>query len=103
VRRDGKPVKPASRRIPDTNLCFVARPEDRVKKQFFVQQTFGEELEQIDRDISHDSIAPPISSWVKQGDATLEERDGVAVLSLHTSKDGLTIPLSGKSGEVYSA
>jgi hypothetical protein len=102
VRRDGKPVKPASRRIPDTNLCFVARPEDRVKKQFFIQQTFGEELEQIDRDTSHDSIAPPSSSWVKQGDATLEERDGVAILSLHTSKDGLTIPLSGKSGEVYS-
>src|SRR5258708_7561272 len=102
VRRDGKPVKPASRRIPDTNLCFVARPEDRVKGKFFIQQTFGEALEHVDRDIPLDDIAPSISSWVKQGDATLEEQNGVAILSLRTSKDGLTIPISGKSGEVYS-
>jgi len=102
VRRDGKPVKPAARRIPDINLFLIARPEDRAKEQFFVQQTFGETLEQIDRDIPLDNIAPPIASWVKQGDATLEERDGVAILSLRTSKDGLIIPISGKSGEVYS-
>jgi len=102
VRRDGKPVKPAARSIPDINLCFVARPEDRAKEQFFVQQTFGETLEQIDHDIPLDNTALPISSWVKQGDATLEELDGVAILSLRASKDGLTIPISGKSGEVYS-
>ena len=102
VRRDGKPVKPAARKIPDVNLYSVARPEERSKQQFFVQQTFGEALEQVEGDLPLGHTAMQTSSWIKQGGATLEEKDGIATLSLRTSKDGLMIPISAKSGELHS-
>lgn len=103
VRRDGKPVKPAPRKIPDANLYEVSRPGERSKGQFFVQQTFGQALEQTGHENPAESIpSPPISSWSKQGAATLQERDGVAILSVRSSTDGAIIPFPMTSGMVYS-
>src|SRR5882724_8263576 len=48
VRRDGTPVKPAPRRIPDANLYSGSSHEERSSGNFFVQQTFGEVTQQIE-------------------------------------------------------
>ncbi|MGH9700643.1 MAG: hypothetical protein ACRD52_14460, partial [Candidatus Acidiferrales bacterium] len=48
VRRDGKPVKPAPRRISDSRLVEVASRGERDAGQFYVQQTFGEMIENVD-------------------------------------------------------
>ena len=101
VRRDGKPVKPAPQKIPDPNLYEVSRLEERNKGQFFVQQTFGEEFEQTENHAEGMAI-PPINSWSKQGQATLQEQDGVAILGAGNSTDGVLIPFSMTSGAVYS-
>ncbi|MHB8501633.1 MAG: hypothetical protein ACYDCG_20380 [Candidatus Acidiferrales bacterium] len=103
IRRDGRPVKPAPQRIPDTNLYSGAGPEERSKGDFFIQQTFGEVTEQLAGE--HESQAvplPEISSWQRQGEATLEERDGVATLSTHSSEDGAIIPFAAQGSGVYS-
>jgi hypothetical protein len=103
VRRDGKPVKPEPWNIPDPNLYEVSSREERGKGQFFVQQTMGEILEQTGRGNRGESIPlPPISSWSKQGEATLQERDDGAILSVRNSTDAAIIPLAMASGEVYS-
>jgi hypothetical protein len=104
VRRDGKPVKPAPWKIPDPNLYEVSSGEERGKGDFFVQQMFGEALEQAGHENRGESIPlPPSSSWSKQGRATLEERDGGAILSVRNSNDAAIIPLALAGGEVYSA
>ena len=59
IRRDGKPVKPAPRRIPDANLYSSSRQEDRNKGDFFVQQTFGEILTEKDGPQDAQVIALP--------------------------------------------
>lgn len=103
VRRDGKPVKPAPRKIPDPNLYEISNLEERSKGQFFVQQTFGEAYEQISNENPSEGIAlPPISSWIKHGAATLQEHEGVAMLSAGNSTDGALIPFSMTGGAVYS-
>ena len=103
VRRDGKPVKPAARKIPDAYLYEVSRSEERSNGQYFVQQTFGESLEQTGYENPAERILlPAISSWSKRGEATLQEGDGVAILFVRNSNDGTIIPLSMTGGAVYS-
>jgi len=103
IRRDGRPVKPAPRRIPDPNLYSGSRAEERSKGDFFVQQTFGEVMEQVAGEKNAQAIAlPNISSWKKQGEVTLDERDGVATLSTQSSEDGVIIPFAAEGTEVYS-
>ena len=93
VRRDGKPVKPSPRRIPDANLYSGGSPEDRRGGNFFVQQTFGEVTQQIDREISRQMVTlPETASWRKRGEATLDERDGVTILSTRSTEEGVVIP-----------
>ncbi len=99
IRRDGRPVKPAPRRIPDANLYSGVRAGDG----FFIQQTFGEVMEQPAGEQNAESIAlPDISSWKKQGEVTLDKRDDVAILSTSSSDDGVIIPFAAKPAEVYS-
>jgi len=101
IRRDGRPVKPAPRRIPDAHLYSGSQAEQHSQGSFFVQQTFGEVLE-VDGEKNAQIIAlPDISSWKRQGEATLVERDGVATLSTKSSEDGLIIPFAAAGAEVY--
>ena len=103
IHRDGKPVKPAPRRIPDPHLYSVCRAEERAEGKLFVQQTFGEALVQVEDDDSGEAVAlPPVSSWSKLGEVTLEERNGATVLSPRSSEDGVLIPFPARDGEVYS-
>src|ERR1022692_1012973 len=103
IRRDGRPVKPAPRRIPDANLYSGSGAEDHSQGDFFVQQTFGEVMEQVAGEQNAQDVAiPAISSWKKQGEADLDERDGVATVSTRSSDDGVMIPFAAAGTEVYS-
>src|ERR1700694_3915267 len=103
IRRDSKPVKPAPRRIPDASLYSGSRAEEHSKGNYFVQQTFGEALEQVAGEQHAQIIVlPDISSWKKQGGVTLDERNGVAILSTQSSEDGVIIPFAAEGPEVYS-
>src|SRR5258708_29698205 len=103
VRRDAKPVKPAPARIPDANLYTGSSPQERSKGNFFVQQTFGEVTQQIS--VEHPSQAvllPGIAAWNKLGDAAVEEREGVAVVSTSSADDGVIIPLPPTASPLLS-
>jgi hypothetical protein len=103
VRRDGRPVKPAPRRIPDANLYSGASPEERSSGNFFVQQTFGEVTQQIAGEHAAETVMlPKISSWRKLGEAILDERDGVAILSTRSAEDGVIIPFAARGSAVLS-
>jgi hypothetical protein len=103
IRRDGKPVKPAPRRIPDANLYSGSRAEEHSKGHYFVQQTFGEALEQVaGEEHAQTIVLPDISSWKKQGGVRLDESDGVATLSAQSSEDGVIIPFAAEGPAVYS-
>jgi len=103
VRRDGRPVKPAPRRIPDANLYSGSSPEERSSGNFFVQQTFGEVTQQIAGEHSGQDVPlPEISSWRKIGAVTLEERDGGAVLSTRRTEDEVIIPFALSGSAVLS-
>lgn len=103
VRRDGKPVKPAPRRISDSKLVEVARREERSKGQAFVQQTFGELIEQADGQEAAEPVALPGSSaWIRNGEAVVQEQDGIVSLRVRNSASGALIPMDIKAGEIYS-
>ena len=103
IRRDGRPVKPAPARIPDVNLYSGARREQRDQRQFFIQQTFGELLEQLTGRVDVQAIAvPEISSWKKQGEVILEAVGGIAALSTKNSENGVLVPFTADSPNLYS-
>jgi hypothetical protein len=102
IRRDGRPVKPAPRRIPDANLYFGSGAEQQSQGDFFIQQTFGEVLHQATGAENAQSIVlPDISLWKKQGEASLDERDGAATVSTKSSDDGVVIPFAAEASQVY--
>jgi hypothetical protein len=103
IRRDGRPVKPAPNRIPDARLYSICRPQERAAGQFFVDQTFGESLMwDADGGVGERIDLGPISSWFKRGNAGIEEREGVAVVTARSSEDGIVIPFPAQDGEVYA-
>jgi hypothetical protein len=102
VRRDGKPVKPAPRRLPDANLYSGASSEERRGGNFFVQQTFGEVTQQIDREHSAHVKLPETPLWRKLGEATVDERDGVAILSTRSTEEGVVIPFALAGSAILS-
>jgi hypothetical protein len=103
IRRDGRPVKPAPARIPDANLYTAARREQRDQGDFFLEQTFGELLEQVPGDVDGQPIAlPDISSWKKHGDVALEVIGGTAALSTKNSDDGALVAFAAESPHLYS-
>ena len=102
IRRDGEPVKPAPRRIPDAWLCSVSLPEERARGDLFVQQNFGEELVRSDDGQGERVNLPPVSSWKTLGQAGVKETGTVIVLSGHGAADGVLIPFPARGGEVYS-
>jgi hypothetical protein len=103
IRRDGRPVKPAPARIPDANLYSASRHEQREHGDFFIQQTFGELLEQLHGDVNGQAMTlPDISSWKKHGNVALEVVAGVAALSTKNSEDGVLVPFTAESPELYA-
>jgi hypothetical protein len=103
IRRDGKPVKPAPHRIPDANLYYGSRAEEHSQGDVFVQQTFGEVLEQAAGEQNAQTVdLPDIASWKKRGEATLDQGDGVVTVSTKSSGDGVIIPFAAEGTEVYS-
>jgi hypothetical protein len=101
IRRDGRPVKPAPRRIPDVNLYSGATERQQSRGQFFVQQTFGEALQQTDN-VGEAISLGAAATWTKQGSAALEERDGVILLTLDRPEDRVLIPFAAETPKVYS-
>lgn len=101
IRRDGKPVKPAPRRIMDINLCYVCRETDRNQGRFFVSQTFGEELV-WDEFLKSVVSLPDVSNWHKRGDVRLEDHNGTTVLSIPDSQAGVIIPFPAQDSRIYS-
>jgi hypothetical protein len=103
VRRDGKPVKPAPRAIPDPSLSVVPSVLQRQGGQHFVQQTFGELLEQLPSESGGQAIALPLASlWRKRGETSIEQNHGAIAFSASSSGDGIIIPFSTAAGAVYS-
>ncbi len=102
VRRDGKPVKPAPRRISDSRLVEVASRGERDAGQFYVQQTFGEMIENVDEQKAVETLALPGSSgWIRNGEAVVNEEDGIVSLRVRNSASGVLIPVDVKAGEIY--
>jgi hypothetical protein len=103
VRRDGKPVKPAPARIPDANLYIGSSADERSKGDFFVQQTFGELTRQIsERQPAQPVPLPEISAWKRLGNASVEEHEGVAVVSTRSADGGVIIPFAARDSTVLS-
>jgi hypothetical protein len=103
VRRDGKLLKPAPRRIPDANFYFGSPTEEMKRGNIFVQQTFGEVTQQIGEEQNGQSVLlPEMSAWTKIGRATLREQDGVAILSVRETEDGVMIPFALSGSAVFS-
>jgi hypothetical protein len=103
IRRDGTPVKPAPDRIPDVNLYTVSGAEDCRKGNYFVQQTFGESLQQVHDTHSGEVVQlPQPSTWTKQGKVTVDARDSALTLSTLNPDDGVILPFPGVSGSIYS-
>jgi hypothetical protein len=103
VRRDGKPVKPAARKIPDANLYEVSPGAEGAGNQLFVRQTFGEALVVARDESSAEKITlPPITSWRKRGQGTVNVEGEVTIISTANSTDGVLIPISATGGSVYS-
>lgn len=103
IRRDGRPVKPAPHVVPDINLCYVCRENDRQRQHFFVSQTFGEELVREENQSPIVAVPlPVISHWHKLGDPSFEEQSGTAILSLPNSQAGAIAQFSVEGGEIYS-
>jgi hypothetical protein len=103
IRRDGRPLKPAPRRIPDARLYSGVSRGSGAESDFFIQQNFGEVTEQVVGEQNPESIVlPKISSWKKHGQVTLDEREGVAILSTQSSDDGVVIPFAARASEVFS-
>jgi hypothetical protein len=101
IRRDGRPVKPAPRRIPDVNLYSGANEKQQSNGEFFVQQTFGEAFAQTDN-IGEAISLGAATTWTKQGSATLQERDDAIVLTLHQPEDRVLVPFAAEIPKVYT-
>jgi hypothetical protein len=103
IRRDAKPAKPAPHHVPDVNLYYVCRGDDRGQHHFFVKQTFGQALVREEEKSSGTLIVlPPAAAWHRLGDLHLEEQDGTISLSIHGSDGRAIIPFLAKDDEVYS-
>ena len=103
IRRDGTPVKPAPARIPDLNLYFIPRADERAQRGAFVQQTFGEITQQLVGENSRTPInLPEAMLWKREGKIEVEQRNGFVKVSPNSPKDYLFIPFPASGGEIYS-
>lgn len=103
VRRDGTPVKPAPVSIPDLNLYLLPKVADRAQQGAFIQQTFGEATVQLSGEGSHTPInLPAASTWKRNGEIQVEQKDGIVKLSPATKKDFVLLPFPATGGEIYS-
>lgn len=102
-RRDGKPIKPAAEEIPDPNLYKVCSPEERGRGDFYVQQTFGEELRELPEAAARQAVQlPPAEEWVRKGAADVKKSGGVVGFSPRSADDALLIQFDAHAGTIYS-
>lgn len=100
-RRDGKPIKPAAARIPDPNLYVVSSAANRQRGNYFVQQTFGEELRELPKAATEAVRLPAVEGWVQKGLSVAKDGGDVAIVS--GSPDGsVLIPFKAEAGAIYS-
>jgi hypothetical protein len=103
IRRDGTPVKPAPKSIPDLNLYSLPNVAERTQQGAFIQQIFGEATVQLSGEGSRTGVDLPAPLlWKKSGAIQVEQHEGVVKLSPSTAKDFVLIPFPAKGGEVYS-
>lgn len=103
VRRDGKPVKPAPAQIPDANLYVGSSPLERSNGNPYVQQTFGEVTQLISKEQLLKIVPlPEMSAWKTLGSASLDQRNGIAVVSTQSADDGVLVPLPASDSPALS-
>ncbi len=101
IRRDGRPVKPAPRVIPDVRLYEMLRSADGKDAPRCVQQTFGEAMVQQDAAGKRVDL-PPADSWKRFGKVEVKQHAEAVTLSARTPADGVLIPFAAAGGEVFS-
>lgn len=101
-RRDGKPIKPAAAQIPDPNLYVVASAEERSRGIYYVQQTFGEELQQLPGGGATPVSLPEIQEWTYKGSPIVKKDGPILELSIHEPEEEVIIPFAAKAGDIFS-
>ena len=101
-RRDGKPIKPAPTAIPDPNLYAVASEEERQRGEWYVQQTFGEELRALSHENAIPLELPPSSEWKRTGSLHPSIENGSVSIKATDSSSALIIPFHATAGSTYS-
>lgn len=102
-RRDGKPIKPAAAKIPDPNLYEVSSAQELRSGNYYVQQTFGEELRKLSVESApHPVPLPPSIEWTHKGSARIKKTGSVVEFSSINPDDSLIIPFQAQAGTIYS-
>jgi len=101
IRRDNAEfIKPAPGEISDVNLNYVSDAARKSNGQPEVSQTFGELLVQ-DRIPGQSVALPALTTWSRQGVASIKSTDASTTFNIANPKDGLITPLPLRGGEVY--
>jgi hypothetical protein len=103
IRMDGTPVKPAPIEIPDLNLYFLPRIDEREKEGAFIRQTFGEVTVQLSGEGARTRVDLPLPPlWRKRGEMQLEQQDGIVILSQMNAGGFVLLPFAARAGNIYS-
>lgn len=102
-RRDGKPIKPAAAKIPDPNLYKASSIDERRQGNYYVQQTFGEELRESPAFAAPQPIPlPPASEWKRKGSPVIHQSGAAVEFSSNSPDDGLLVPFHAQAGTICS-
>jgi len=102
-RRDGKPIKPAAAEIPDPNLYVVSSREDRTRGDFYVQQTFGEELFELPAMVPRVPVKIATEQeWVPKGAPEVKRGGEIVKISAASPEDGVWIRVEAEAGAIYA-
>ncbi len=101
-RRDGKPIKPAPAAIPDPNLYVVASEEERQRGEWYIRQTFGEELRSQPQQADTPLELPPAAEWKQAGSLHLSTSNGIASIQSSDPDSAFLIPFQALPNTTYS-
>lgn len=100
-RRDGKPIKPAPAAIPDPNLYFVSNDEEQRRGEYFIRQSFGEELRALPYENAIPVALPPAAEWRQNGSLQQSGSDGITKISSSNPDSALLLPFKAEAGAIY--